>query len=335
MFGRWGALVGAGGVNCRKSASVLLPLVLAGWVSTAGAEADPMAWLTRADEAVGHSNFTGTMILYENGSERVMRIQQGFDGEQVQQRLVALSGEECEILRRQDESSVVFPDRRLVIYGYQRTESPIPNILQDMEQMSKYYELEIQGQEQVAGRDCQQVVAESRDQYRYGCEFCVDMASGLPLRVRMRSPDGGRIERFAFTSLDVLESIQKFDPSSFQLETDTHGFEMVDMLYGASPEPDKWRVGNMPPGFEERLAVVRRLPRNPEPVYHMVLADALSRISVFITPLAEGDSIKSRAFTRKTNNGYVTVRDGHRVTVIGAVPAKTIRMIGDSLNLQH
>ena len=151
----------------------------------------------------------------------------------------------------------------------------------------------------------------------------------------MRPPDGGRIERFAFTSLDVLESIQKFDPSSFQLETDTHGFETVDMLYGASPMLAKWRVGNMPPGFEELLAVVRRLPRNPEPVYHMVLADALSRISVFITPLAEGDSIKSREFTRKTNNGYVTVRDGHRVTVIGAVPAETVRMIGDSLNLQH
>ena len=133
------------------AARALLPLVLAGLVSTAGAEADPMAWLTRADEAVGHSNFTGTILLYENGSERVMRIQQGFDGKQVQQRLVALSGEECEILRREDESSVVFPDRRLVIYGYQRTESPIPNILQDMEQMSKYYELEIQGRSRSRG----------------------------------------------------------------------------------------------------------------------------------------------------------------------------------------
>ena len=307
-------------------------MALAGSISVAHAEQDPVTWLKRADEALGHANFIGTMSLLQNGRQRVMRIQQGFDGQRIQQRLVALSGKGFEALRRADESTVVFPHRRLVIHGHQRSGSLIPRIEGNLDQVDKYYQLDIRGRDRVAGRDCQRVVAASRDHYRYGCELCVDIQSGLPLRVRMMPPTGGHIEYFTFTSLDVLESMQQFDQDSFRLQTDTHGFKTVGMPTGADSVSRRWRVRNLPPGFEERWAVARLLPRNPKPVYHMVLADSLSRVSVFITRLPDGHRAKSRKFTRKALNGYVTVRDGHRVTVIGGVPAETIRMIGDSLH---
>ena len=308
-------------------------MVLAGLNAVAQAETDPASWLVRVDEAAERANFSGTMSLLRDGAaQRMIKIEQGFDGRNTHQRWVSVSGgEECEILRRNNESAVVFPDRRVVIHGYQRPQNPIPKIRQDMARLKQYYRLEIGGQEEVAGRPCQLVKAASRDSYRYGYEFYVDTASGLPLRVRMVTPTGEKIEQFSFTSLDVKDSIQQFGPNSFWLATDTQGFKMIALPHGSEPAPHAWRIEDLPPGFEERFAVVRKLPLNPEPIYHIVLADALSRISVFITHPPEGTPEKSWQFSRKALNGYVTVRDGHHVTVIGGVPAETVRMIGDSI----
>lgn len=300
-------------------------------------ETDPASWLVRVDMAAERANFSGTMsLVVDGGTRRTMRIEQGFDGRNTHQRLVSVSGgEECEILRRGDESAVVYPGRRVVIHGYRRSRSPIPKIHPDLDRLKQHYRLELRGREKVAGRDCQLVEAISRDHYRYGCELCVDLASGLPLRVRMMMPGGGKIEHFAFTSLDVRESIQEFGPASFWLATDTQGFETVALPSGAEPVPRTWEIKDLPPGFEQQFAVIRKLPLSPEPIYHLVLADALSRVSVFITRPPEGTPERSWRFSRKALNGYVTIRDGRHVAVIGGVPAETVRMIGDSIHWQN
>ncbi|MCY3852905.1 MAG: MucB/RseB C-terminal domain-containing protein [Gammaproteobacteria bacterium] len=326
-----------GGICPEGFRRLLLVTILATLTPQVSGETDPASWLVRVDIAVERANFSGTMSLVADGeTRRTMKIEQGFDGRNTHQRLVSVSGgEECEILRRGDESAVVYPDRRVVIHGYRRSRIPIPKIHHDLDRLKQHYRLELRGQEKVAGRDCQLVMAESKDGYRYGCELCVDMASGLPLRVRMMMPGGEKIEHFTFTSLDVRESIQEFHPNSFWLTTDTQGFETVALPSGAEPVPHTWEIKNLPPGFEQQFAVIRKLPLNPEPIYHLVLADALSRISVFITHPPEGTPEKSWHFSRKALNGYVTIRDGHHVAVIGGVPAETVRMIGDSLHLQQ
>ncbi len=332
-----GAVSLVGGMSLRGYWRFLLVTVLATLTPQVSGETDPASWLVRAHHAAERANFSGTVTLSEDGAaRRTLKIEQGFDGRDTHQRLVSVSGgEECEILRRGDESAVVYPDRQVVIHGTQRPNSPIPGLHQDLDRLQQYYRLELRGQDQVAGRDCQVVVAESRDRYRYGCEICVDTASGLPLRVDMVTPDGERIEHFAFSALDVRDATRPFGPDRFWLATDTHGFETVGLPYGSELAPHAWQVADLPPGFEEQFAVVRKLPLDPNPVYHMVLADALSRVSVFITRLPDEAPAEGRAFSRKALNGYVTVRNGHRAIVIGGVPAETVRMIGESLHLQQ
>lgn len=326
-----------GGICLKGFRRLLLVTILATLTPQVYGEADPASWLVRVDQAAERANFSGTMSLIKDGeTRRTMKIEQGFDGRNTHQRLVSVSGgEECEILRRGDESAVVYPERRVVIHGYQRLRSPVPKIHHDLDRLKQYYQLETGEQEEVAGRPCQLVKATSRDGYRYGYEFYVDTASGLPLRVRVVTPTGEKIEKFSFTSLEVKDSIQQFGPKSFWLETDTQGFETVALPYGSELAPHAWRIENLPPGFEEQFSVIRKLPLNPEPIHHIVLADALSRISVFITHPPESTPERSWHFSRKALNGYVTVRDGHHITVIGGVPAETIRMIGDSLHLEH
>ena len=309
-----------------------LCVALSGMGASAQAQIEPSAWLARAAKAAEQTNFTGTVILNRHGEMRTMRIYHGFDGERAHQRMVALSGEECEILRRADEASVVFPKRRLVVHGHQNERDPLPKISNDVESLERHYELEIEGRERVAGRECVKVLATPRDMYRYGYALCLDARSDLPLRVQLVTPNGERYDHFAFTTLMVLESIQEFRPDTFNIETDTQGFSRMGISYGALPTVPQWRVQELPPGFEQQSSVMRIPPRGGDPVQHMVLADPLSRISVFIEPLP--DPTHDLSFKRWAYHGYQMVRHGHQITVVGGVPAKTAQMIGNSLDPQ-
>ena len=82
------------------------------------------------------------------------------------------------------------------------------------------------------------------------------------------------------------------------------------------------------------MAVVRKLPRSGMLVQHVVLADPLSQVSVFIESPSPANPLRNRLFQHWTHNGYQIMRHGHRVTVLGRVPAATVRMIGDSLTPQ-
>ena len=334
-----GAVSLVGGICPKGFRRLLLVTILATLTPQVNGETDPASWLVRVDIAAERANFSGTMSLVVDGQiRRTMKIEQGFDGQNIHQRLVSVSGgEECEILQRGDESAVVYPDRRVVIHGYRRSQSPIPKIHQNLDRLKQYYRLETPGsRRKVAGRDPANWSRRLRETIiATVANSAWTPLSGLPLRVRMMMPGGEKIEHFTFTSLDVMESIQEFGPNSFWLATDTQGFETVALPSGAEPVPHTWEIKNLPPGFEQQFAVIRKLPLNPEPIYHLVLADALSRISVFITHPPEGTPEKSWHFSRKALNGYVTIRDGHHVAVIGGVPAETVRMIGDSLQFEH
>ena len=313
-----------------KRAAAWLCVMLSG-VGGAQAQTEPSDWLVRAAKAAEQTNFMGTVVLHRDGKSRTMQIYQGFDGQQAHQRLVTLSGEECEVLRRADESSVVFPRRRVLIHGHRSERNPIPKIPHDAAFLKQHYELALEGRERVADRECVLVTAMPRDMYRYGCTLCVDTVTSLPLRVQMRVPGRELVELFAFTTLKVLESMDEFEPDTFRVGANVAGYSRVGMPYGVMPAVQPWQARNLPPGFKQRLSVVRRLPRNGTPVQHMVLADPLSQVSVFIEPPSPTNPLRNRMFRHWTHNGYQMMRHGHRITVFGGVPATTVRMIGDSL----
>jgi sigma-E factor negative regulatory protein RseB len=95
-----------------------------------------------------------------------------------------------------------------------------------------------------------------------------------------------------------------------------------------------WRAARLPSGFKLFSSVLRRLPRDERVVRQLVYTDSLAAVSVFIEKLAdpaESDDMVEGPTNMGALNALGKTLDGHHVTVVGEVPAKTIVMISDSL----
>ena len=317
--------------NSAGRAALLAALLAAPGLTPA---ADPAALLERADRAARSASFSGTVVRQAGDRLRVLHIVQGVDEQGVHQRLTSRSGERCEILRRGREAVVVYPDRRLVLRGRGRAAGLFPRLGANPAELAAQYRLRTLGVEQVAGRGCRVVRALPRDRYRYGCELCVDQASGLPLRLRLFGA-GGRepVEEFVFTSLTVLESMDQLAPDTFRLRSEVHDYRAAELPLDARPAAGRWRFEGLPPGYRLRRAIVRRDARAAA-VHQLVVGDAMSRVSVFVTE-RPGGAAPPPGFAAAGAPAYLTAFDGHQVVVLGAVPPEAMRMIGDALRMRR
>ncbi len=302
----------------------------------AAADEALVAWVERAQEASQRANYSGTLALMRGEKLRVLEVRQGFDGERRMRYLRSVSGPQIEFLRLGTASRVVYPTHKLVIQGV-GAGGPAGAVLarldESMQHVPEHYELHDQGVEQVAGRNCRHVRFMPRDHYRYGCDLCVDQLSGLLLQARVLSPEGEMLEQFSFTSMELHEAFSDFSSESFKLRTDMRGFARKQLPHDAQPASAQWQVQEMPPGFAVRQTMARKRGEDEQPMLHMVVSDALSRVSVFIegVPVHLPISRAREHFIRHAHHGYMTTRDGYLITVVGNAPFETVRMIADSL----
>jgi len=63
----------------------------------------------------------------------------------------------------------------------------------------------------------------------------------------------------------------------------------------------------------------------------MVLSDGLAAVSVFIEKLDKSDQILSGANSMGAVNAFVREVSGHQVTVVGEVPAVTVKAIANAV----
>ncbi len=319
-----------------KSKFLYSLLIAAGLVTPTFAGENLVAWLENSGAAAKHANYSGTLVLVRGERMRTLEIRQGFDGTRRLRYTRSISGpKRMEMLRLGDETLVVYPARKLVIHGVGKSGRALAQLADEVRHAPEHYELEDQGSDWVAGRDCRVVRFTPRDEYRYGCELCVDRESGLLLRARVVTAMGDLLEQFAFTSVELRDAFASFAPGSFELRTDTRGFDEFFMPYGAKPASAKWAVEKLPPGFTVHEGVARMRRGAVEPVHHMVVSDALTRVSVFIDRLPKGAAGMRERFARFAHHGYMRMQNGHQIMVIGNAPIETVRMIGDSLRMQR
>ncbi len=300
-------------------------------VPQAGVAEDILAWLHRAGQAAASANFEGTFASMNGSQLQVMHIRQGRNRQGLHQRLVTLSGERCEIVRNAQGSAVVYPNLKLMLRG--RPHVPhdfMPHLSTATPEIHEHYHAELVGHDRVADRNCRVIRFRPRDQYRYGCELCLDTSTGLPLRFLTMTQTGETLQKYEFTALQMIDSMQQFPSDSFRVQTNTQGFEMVGMPYNALPPTRNWVARELPPGFQVRKLVRRYHTQHDQELHHLVVTDPLSSVSVFIESRSR---LTGGILKRKMRHAYTTQRDGYGITVIGDVPEETIRMIGESLYL--
>ena len=316
---------------------VLGRIALAG-IATAGVSAaygadEGLAWLTRMANASSHVNYSGTFVYHNRGSTETSRVVHFVNqAGGVFERLEALDGPAREVIRTNDLVTCYLPAIRTVRIE-QRNAKLVPGMLpENLAEIGESYRVRLGGMGRIAGHECQIVMLEPKDKLRYGREFCAEVKTALPLRVRTISDKREGVEAFAFTQLTIGGSFNRERVRS-RYAAKSQGWRVDRSALSEREGETGWAVTQQPAGFKKLLEVRRSIAGRAGSVAQIIFSDGLAAVSVFIEPSAGRRPAQTLTHQGAVNIYTRPVAD-HLVTVLGEAPAATVMQIGNSLELR-
>jgi sigma-E factor negative regulatory protein RseB len=201
---------------------------------------------------------------------------------------------------------------------------------QQQKTLLEFYDFRKAETARVAGLDAQAWVFVPRDGLRYGHKFWADASAGLLLKARIYNEANDVVEEFAFNDLNISAHIDRSMarptwpavPPNWQVRESGPGDIQL--------RETGWVIAKAPPGFNKIVEGFRTLRGKPAPVAHLVFSDGLVAVSVFIEPVS-GPPHPVGLMQQGGVNVYMRQFDDYFVTVLGEVPAATVRQMANSI----
>ena len=294
--------------------------------------ADAFAWLERIASAAQKLNYIGTFTYQRGANSETSRIAHYYDGHIEREKLEVLDGSPRELVRVDDEVKCYLPAERMVLIQHQarRAFPALPR--EAMDRVTRNYRVKASAADRVAGRDALVLVMEPRDRMRFGYRLWAERASGLLLKLRTVDENGGVVEQFGFTEVQVGVPIPpEALTSRFAAQTanwqvyNTRAVERIGT-------DDRWAFRFLPPGFARSAGVKLRLRDDDREAMHYVFTDGMAAISVFIEVAPARGERPREGFDRSGGvQAYQRVLGDHVVTVVGEVPGRALKGVADGL----
>jgi sigma-E factor negative regulatory protein RseB len=322
-----------------------LGLCVAALTPIAPAHAEPAAagremrsWLMRIHSAASHRNFQGTFVVSGGGSVASARIAHFCDGRNQYERIESLDGPARRVFRHNDLVQTLWPASRIALLEQRDLLNSFPALLQGGDDnIHEVYDVQTMASERVAGRDADVLLVRPRDAHRYGYRLWADKASGLLLRSDVLGERAEVLETAAFS--DVAIGIRPQFDTVLQPMRRLEGYRVVrQVLKPTQLEAEGWTLRIMTPGFRQ-VSCVRRPMENPigaaEPaprdVLQTIYSDGLTHVSVFIEPFSPDHHLKPLLTMIGATQTLMLRQADWWITVVGDVPASTLRAFANGL----
>ncbi len=299
---------------------------------------DARHWLERMLNSAQTLNYEGTFIYVQGPYVEAMRIIHGGGTGGERQRLVSLSGPPREIVAANNNVICLSPKRQATFAGGDYRRSPFPwSIPRELGRLESHYELQMLGEDRVAGLEAQVIAIKPRDAWRFGYRLWLDRRNGLVLRSALLDERGQPIEQLMFTDLQLKPRIDDAAFAAPALVPEGAAPEMGSNANGARVpvgEPvtqSAWRVEQLPEGFTQVSHNRFTEASGRHPTEHLVFADGLATISVFLERLEGDPPLLQGGSQLGSMNAFGAVIDGHQVLVVGEAPAATVQRIAASV----
>jgi len=318
-------------------ARIVPAIVTAGclvWAANALADStrEPREWLERMSTAMSQMDYQGTFVYVQGDDVVTMRITHVADDEGVRERLVSMSGAPREVIRDSDGVRWVLGDDHSVLQdqGFNRTFFPqLP--LDQQSQARRSYALKLGGTGRVAGQPVRNLKILPRDQYRYGYSLWLEERSALLLKWELIDSNRKPLAKLVFTDIRIGSEVNR---NELQPSSQLKKFRTVDSRLpagrGQVSKVPRWSPRSLPPGFE--LTDQRFYgPQDDAVMEHLVYSDGLAAVSVYIESAQEAAEQQPGLSALGTTHAFSKAGDGVSITVIGEVPAITVRLIAESV----
>lgn len=290
--------------------------------------------LNRMSMAMSQMTYQGTFVYVQGSSVETMRITHVVDEEGIHERLVAQSGPQRELWRDSGGVRWIAKDSASVVRDPAMKRAYFPDVASgQIERSNAYYDISLEGVEPLAGRLGRRVSIVPKDKYRYGYTLWLEEPSSLLLKWELYEDRARPLARLMFTDIrighevdrDELRGSEQF--SHYQ----THASDLPARQEITRAEP-RWAPETLPAGFV--LTSHRRQDKQSlQPFQHLVYSDGIATVSVYVEPAEEGRSPSSGASRLGTTHAFSRRSEGLQVTVVGDVPAVTVREIGSAVQL--
>lgn len=293
-------------------------------------------------EATRSLHYTGTFV-YQRGNQidsmKIVHRGEGGGDDSEYERMISLSGPAREVIRDGSKVVCIYADNRSVIVEKSPSSKYFPLALSgSLDSINEIYQINVEGEERVAGRETWSVAIRPVDTDRYGYVIWVDRDSNLPLKSTVVDHHKTVLEQVQFTSITVLDAI----PDDW-LEPE---YSSAGYSWYANTKPDSendgeavtmarstagWTIEWLPVGFKMLEAHEQMVSASRVPVRHWVYSDGLAMVSVFIEKL-DDVKIPLRGYSsRGAVNALGRVEQDYQVTVVGEIPLDTLQRIAASI----
>lgn len=297
----------------------------------AHAGTDPAEWLKRMSEAARNTNYQGVVIYRSGEMMETMRLVHRYKDGEVRERIFSMTGEPREILRKGDEVTCIIPREKKITIDRVGGQSLFPELPEGrIEELKAHYEFQDLGTTRVAGRQCQGIRIQPKDEFRYGYQIWLDEKTAVPVKMTLVDMHGRMLEQVLFTQVDFPAEISdqallpELDHKDYKLFT----HDLTPMERGGQ---SRWDLSAVPPGFKLTGRDLRELPGGDGSIEHLMLSDGLSSVSIYSTSMSPtGKAAEGMGGMGALHSFGRMIGDFH-ITVLGEVPARTVEMIGEGI----
>ena len=313
----------------------------AGTAAVPAGASEVRAWLLRIHDAASHRNFRGTFVVSGGGMVASARIAHYFDGVDQYERSESLDGPPRLTYRHNDQVLTVWPVARVSRVEQRTLMVSFPALLQaGDDRIVEFYDVHAEGAERVAGHEANVLRVTPKDKLRYGYRLWADQMSGLLLRADVLGERGEVLETSAFSEVTIGV---KPHPQSVLLpmkRLDGHR-TLRPLLTPTGLQVEGWTLRQPAPGFRPVSCVRRPMqgigtPQVDGPVaaaLQVIYSDGLTYVSVFIEAFDARVHTRSRLATVGATQTLMIQHGEWWVTVVGDVPAATLRWFAKGLEL--
>jgi len=297
------------------------------------------AWLLRIHEAASHRNFQGTFVVSGGGAVSSARIAHFAEGKNEFERSESLDGQARYVYRHNSVVHTLWPGSRVALVEQRTIQSSFPALLQAGEdRIVDFYDVHAQGIGRVAGHEANLLLVKPKDSLRYGYRLWADRHSGLLLRADVLGENNEIVESSAFS--DVAIDVNPQPDSVLQPMKRLEGYRILrPVLIPTQLETEGWMMSSLVPGFRqvscvqrpmEGIAVVSKTAVE-QPVLQTIYSDGLTYVSVFIEPFNPQRHTRQLVTSVGATQTLMRQHGDWWVTVVGDVPAATLRQFAKRL----
>ncbi|MBZ0104983.1 MAG: MucB/RseB C-terminal domain-containing protein [Sulfuricella denitrificans] len=288
---------------------------------------DGAVWLEKIAAAAHQLNYSGTFVYQRGAYMETSSITHMTNESGEHEKLEVLDGPPREFVRNNDEVLCFIPANKGFVVERRRAQKNFPALLpRQLSVIGENYAVRLGSVERVAGYDCQNIILEPRDTYRYGHRFCAESSSGLLLKASTLNEKNEVINQFSFTQARIGGAI---DPEQLKPKYARHPFIQPQAIPVMTESG--WQVKSLPAGFKKIMEQKRVFPGKKASANHLVFSDELVAVSIFVEPLAGMEKSVSGLSSQGSINVYTRPVSDFQVTVLGEVPAVTVMQIANSV----